>query len=103
MAGSAAHPVRDAARITPPVDPGGIDSQRAAIRVSLDAGFRLAKLRSLHHAVQVSDKDRRYAVQLMEQAVPTDRDFELVWSADLGTAAGAAVFTEQVGGEPVRP
>src|SRR5262245_13631127 len=83
-------PVPDAARISPPIDPGGADSQRASIRVSLDAGFRLAKLRSLHHAVQVSDKDSRYAVQLVEEMVPTDRDFELVWSADVGMTSGAA-------------
>jgi Ca-activated chloride channel family protein len=92
-------PVPDAARISPPVDPGGTDSQRASIRVSLDAGFRLANLRSVHHAVQVSDQARRYAVQLVEETIPTDRDFELVWSADVGEAAGAAVFTEQIGGE----
>ena len=94
-----ARAVPDAARISPPVDPGGTDSQRASIRVSVDAGFRLAKLRSLHHAVQVSDKDSRYALQLVEEAVPTDRDFELVWSADIGMTSGAALFTEQVDGE----
>jgi Ca-activated chloride channel family protein len=97
--GKPASPVPDAGRITPPIDPGGADSQRASIRVSLDAGFRLGKLRSLHHAIQVSDKERRYAVQLVAETVPADRDFELVWSADLGTAAGAAVFTEEVEGE----
>ncbi|HJS22361.1 MAG TPA: marine proteobacterial sortase target protein [Steroidobacteraceae bacterium] len=91
--------VPDAARVAAPVHPGGADSQRASIRVSLDAGFRLAKLRSLHHPVQVSDQGRRYAVQLVEEAIPADRDFELVWSADLGATAGAAVFTEQIGRE----
>ncbi len=95
----AAPSVPDAHRISPPTDAGGPDSQRASIRVSLDAGFRLAKLRSLHHAVQMSDAKGRYSVQLVEETVPADRDFELVWSADLGSAAGAAVFTEQVGAD----
>jgi Ca-activated chloride channel family protein len=91
--------VADADRISPPVDPGSADSQSVSIRVSLDAGFRLARLRSLHHAVQMSEKERRYSVQLVEETIPADRDFELVWSADLGLAAGAAVFTEQVGSD----
>ena len=91
--------VPDADRISPPVDPGSPDSQCVSIHVSVDAGFRLATLRSLHHAVQMGEKERRYSVQLVEETVPSDRDFELVWSADLGTAAGAAVFTEQIGSE----
>ncbi len=97
--GVAGAAVSDADRMSPPINPGGPDSQRASIRVSLDAGFRLATLRSLHHAVQVSDAGRRYAAQLVEEFVPADRDFELVWSADLGSTAGAAVFTEQVGAD----
>lgn len=89
----------DVERISPPIDPGSADSQHASIQVALDAGFRLANLRSLHHAVQVTDRQRLYAVQLVEDIVPADRDFQLVWSAEMGSAAGAAVFTEQIGAD----
>lgn len=88
----------DAARITPPVDPGSSQWQRASIRVSVDPGFRLAALRSLHHAVRVTEGNQ-YAVQLIAETVPADRDFELVWSPELGSAPGAAAFTETVGGD----
>jgi Ca-activated chloride channel family protein len=88
---------QDAERVTPPVDPGRSASQRVAIHIRVDAGFRLASLRSLNHAVQVSESQSSYEVQLVEREVPADRDFELVWSPDVGTAAGAALFTEQVG------
>jgi len=89
----------DGARITPPIDPGGVDSQRVSIHVSVDAGFRLATLRSLHHPTRVSESQAIYRIELVEREVPADRDFELVWSPDVGAAAGAALFTEQVGAE----
>lgn len=98
-AGRLASAVSDAARISPPIDPGGAGSQRVSIRVAIDAGFRLARLRSLHHAVEVSDEGRVYAVRLAADHVPADRDFELVWSADLGSSTGAALFTEQLGAD----
>ena len=85
--------------MTPPVDPGSADSQRVSIQVSVDTGFRLATLRSLHHAVQVSESQSIYRVELVEREVPADLDFELVWSPDVGAAAGAALFTEQVGAD----
>jgi Ca-activated chloride channel family protein len=91
--------VPDATQITPPIDPGGPRSQRASIRVTVDAGFRLATLRSVHHAVQVSERERSYAVQSIAASVPADRDFELVWSPDLGSAPGAAAFTESSGAD----
>ena len=89
----------EAARVTPPVDPGSAHSQRVSIRIAVDAGFGLAALRSLHHAVQVSESHSIYRVELVEHEVPADRDFELVWSPDVGAATGAALFTEQVGAE----
>jgi Ca-activated chloride channel family protein len=47
----------------------------------------------------MNDRNDRYSVQLVENTVPADRDFELAWSADLGSAAGAAVFTERIGAD----
>ena len=49
--------------------------------------------------MHVSEGQPAYEVRLVEQEVPADRDFELVWSPDVGIAAGAALFTEQVGAE----
>lgn len=91
--------VLDAARVSPPVDPGGPQSQRASIRVSVDAGFPLASLRSLHHVAQVTESEHQYTAQLSGETVPADRDFELVWSPQLGTAPAAAAFTETVGSD----
>jgi len=92
-------PPLDAERVAPPVDPGSSVSQRVTIHISVDTGFRLASLRSLHHAVQVTESQSSYEVQLVEREVPADRDFELAWSPDVGTATGAALFTEQVGAD----
>jgi Ca-activated chloride channel family protein len=91
--------VADAANITPPIEPGGPRSQRASIRVLVDSGFQLAALRSIHHAVQVSERERQYSVQLAEETVPADRDFELIWSPGLGTAPDAAAFIETIAGD----
>ncbi len=98
-----AHPdgdsVPDADRITPPVDPGTPASQRASISVALDAGVRLIALGSLYHPVVTAESAGAYHVTLKDGMVPADRDFELVWSPDVGTAPAAAIFTERLGAE----
>jgi Ca-activated chloride channel family protein len=89
--------VPDAARVTPPVmhpDHGFVNPVTLAI--DLHPGFPLAKIDSPYHDIDVVETaDGRYGIQLAEGKVPANRDFELVWTPDIGAAPGAAVFAEQ--------
>jgi Ca-activated chloride channel family protein len=91
--------VPDASRITPLVAHPSLGKLNpVTLSVALDAGFPLAKLESRYHAVTIDESaDHRYTVTL-DGAVPADRDFELVWTPDVGRAPGAAVFVERGGG-----
>ncbi|MET0346301.1 MAG: marine proteobacterial sortase target protein [Casimicrobiaceae bacterium] len=89
--------VPDADRITPPVVvPGAGAINPVSLDIDLDAGFPLAKLTSPYHAVRIEDRgDNRFHVTLADGVVPAARDFELVWTPDVGSAPGAALLTEQ--------
>jgi Ca-activated chloride channel family protein len=63
--------------------------------ITLNAGFPLAEVLSTYHPVDVvAGADNRYHVMLANDAVPADRDFELVWSPQVGAAPAAALLTE---------
>ncbi|MEP6679691.1 MAG: marine proteobacterial sortase target protein [Betaproteobacteria bacterium] len=89
--------VPDARRITPPVVvPGTGAVNPVSIDIELDAGFPLARLTSPYHAVRIEARpDHRFHVTLADGVVPASRDFELVWTPDVGSAPAAALFTEQ--------
>ncbi len=91
-------PVPDADRITPPVlhpDLGKINPVR--LTVTLDAGFPLAEITSPYHPVTVEREDgHRHVVRLRDGPVPADRDFELVWTPDVGEVPGVALFRESL-------
>ncbi len=93
--------VPDAERIAAPVlhpDRGKINPVR--LSVTIDAGFPLAGIESPYHAITVSQPgDTRYLARLSTGNVPADRDFELVWTPDVGAAPDAGLFGETVGGE----
>ncbi|MFP6729568.1 MAG: marine proteobacterial sortase target protein [Alphaproteobacteria bacterium] len=93
--------VPDASRITPPVlhpDQGNINPVR--LTVTLDAGFPLATINSSYHLIDVDQSEEgHYIVTLADGAVPADRDFELVWTPDVGATPSASLFTEIIGGE----
>ena len=93
--------VPGADRITSPVlhpDRGKINPVR--LSVTIDAGFPLAAINSPYHAVTVTEQDDGIAtVTLSEGAVPADRDFELVWTPNIGAAPAAGLFSETVGDE----
>lgn len=93
--------VPDAARITPPVaKPGAAPRNPVTLNIDLDAGFPLAQLTSSYHKIDVEKQgNHRYHIKLNENAVPANKDFELVWAPDTGTAPQAALFTEQRGGK----
>jgi len=93
--------VPDAERITPPYVPareGPLNP--VTISIDLHAGFPLAKLVSSYHTVDVEElPGHRYRLNLAAGQVPTTRDFELVWTPDVGAAPAAALFTETRGGK----
>jgi Ca-activated chloride channel family protein len=66
--------------------------------IDLNAGFALSKLASTYHPVNVEERGgHRYRLTLLDGPVPAERDFELVWTPDVGSAPGAALFTETKG------
>ncbi len=66
------------------------------LHVSLDAGVPLSKLDSSYHAIDIKQTDtHRYSIVLAADKVFADRDFELVWTPELGHQPQTAVFTEQ--------
>ena len=93
--------VLDADRITPPV----VDRQDGyvnpvAITIDLNAGFALSKLSSSYHPIRIEEQPgHRFRLTLAEGPVPAARDFELVWTPDVGSAPGTALFTETKGGK----
>jgi Ca-activated chloride channel family protein len=93
--------VPDAARITPPVPkPDGKLLNPVKLSIELDAGFHLSQIASSYHKVDISeDLEHRYHIALSEKQVPANKDFELVWTPDTGSAPQAALFTETREGE----
>ena len=65
------------------------------LAVDLNPGFALARLESPTHAITVGETaDGRHRVELASAVVAASRDFELAWAPDVGSAPGAALFTE---------
>ena len=95
-----ANQVPDAQRIASPVlrpEQGKINPVK--LTVTLDAGFPLTAIDSPYHAIDVEEReDGRTVVSLAEGAVPADRDFELLWTPEVGAAPGAGLFAETVAG-----
>ncbi len=95
-------PVPDRARIEPPVlhpDAGPVN--RAALSVDIDAGFPIGEIKSSYHKIAVDRPEPAQArLTLADEAVPANRDFELIWSPKAGLAPSAALFKEVVDGEP---
>jgi Ca-activated chloride channel family protein len=93
--------VTDADRITPPFVsvPDGYENP-VSITIDLNAGFPLANVASSYHAIDVDERPgNRYRIVLADGQVPAARDFEMVWTPDVGTTPGAALFTETLGGK----
>ena len=93
--------VPDASRITPPVlHPGEGVINPVTLKIELDAGFPLARIESLSHAIAVEDDGaEKLNIGFINGSEPADRDFVLAWSPHIGDAPRAALFTEERGGE----
>ena len=89
-----------ASRITPPIHPpedGAINL--VGLSLSLNPGVPLAKVESpFHPIITIQDQDGGYQIGLREDAVPADRDFQLIWHPAPRTEPMATVFTEQKDG-----
>ena len=92
--------VPDASRITPPIqspEDGAINP--LSLSLSLNPGVPLAKVESpFHPIITIQDQDGGYQIGLRKDAVPADRDFQLIWHPAPRIEPTATVFTEQKDG-----
>jgi len=92
--------VPDASRITPPIqspEDGAINP--LSLSLSLNPGVPLAKVESpFHPIITIQDQDGGYQISLRKDAVPADRDFQLIWHPAPRIEPTATVFTEQKDG-----
>lgn len=70
-----------------------------SLSVDLDAGLPLAGIDSPTHAIDARPTGARWAVELAEQVVLAERDFELRWTPEPSSLPRSALFTETVAGE----
>ena len=93
--------VPDASRITPPVQaPRRGSINPLSLSLTFHPGVPVSKLESLYHPiVVVTDGDGQFQISLKEDAVPADRDFQLVWEPAAQTEPLATIVTEQTNGE----
>tara|TARA_R110001606_G_scaffold346892_2_gene495874 strand:- start:15383 stop:17524 length:2142 start_codon:yes stop_codon:yes gene_type:complete len=92
--------VPDASHITPPVTLShNANNNPVNIKVSLEAGFPLAKVESRYHEIeQVTLADDNRLITL-SNAVAADRDFEIVWQEKASQSPQAALFKQQLNGQ----
>lgn len=92
--------VPDGSRITPPVHPPGKGAiNHLSLSLTLNPGFPLAKVESpFHPIISLQDQNGGYQISLREDAVPADRDFQLVWHPASRPEPLATIFTEQKDG-----
>ena len=93
--------VADASRITPPEQaPGHGSINPLSLSLTLNPGFPVAKVESpFHPIIAILDAAGGYQISLRADAVPADRDFQLIWHPAPRTEPMASVFTEQKDGE----
>ena len=91
--------VTDASLISPPMVTAS-RGHRATLSVDLDAGTPLDTITSRYHAVDVSEANGRYMIELASQTVPLDHDFELTWKPSAAATPAALLFRETIHDEP---
>jgi Ca-activated chloride channel homolog len=93
--------VPDASRITPPVQaPSRGLLNPLSLSLTLHPGFPVSKVESSYHPIiVVPDADGGFQISLKADAVPGDRDFQLIWYPAPRTEPLATIFTEQKNGE----
>ena len=93
--------VSDASRITPPVQaPGHGSINPVSLSLILNPGIPIAKIESPYHPIiTIPDPDGGFQISIKEDAVPADRDFQLIWHPAPHREPLATVFIEQKNGE----
>jgi Ca-activated chloride channel homolog len=70
--------------------------QNAQIEVELQPGFSIGTLRSVNHPAVINVISSGRRISLQGSTVPTDRDFELVWTPAVVPDTEAAAFAERL-------
>ena len=84
--------------VAPPDSTMNLSLPHVSLSVDLQPGYSLRGIRSPHHRLsQETLGAAQYRLALDQRDVPADRDFELVWQPDLGSAPAATVLTEKRG------
>ncbi|MGZ8831048.1 MAG: marine proteobacterial sortase target protein [Thermoanaerobaculia bacterium] len=87
--------VAHASRVTPPVNlPGEQRQNHLRLSVDLDSGVSLSRVESPYFKTDATTLSPSHYLLSLTDA-PADRDFELVWRPDLGSAPQSALFTEK--------
>ena len=87
--------VPDASRVTPPVNlPGDQRQNHLRLTVDLDSGVSLSRVESPYFKTDATTLSPSHYLLSLTDA-PADRDFELVWRPDLGSAPQSALFAEK--------
>jgi Ca-activated chloride channel family protein len=81
--------------VTPESVTAGVQS--AQIEVELMPGFALGSVRSVNHPALIDETSSGRRVTLRGDAIPADRDFELVWTPAVVPDTEAAAFAERSG------
>ncbi|MBA5862202.1 MAG: marine proteobacterial sortase target protein [Nitrospira sp. CR1.1] len=93
--------VPDASRMTPPVQsPAHGSMNPVSLSLTLHPGFPIDKVESpFHPIITIPDAEGGFHISLRADAVPGDRDFQLIWHPAPRSGPIATVFTEQKNGE----
>ena len=83
----------------PDYEPAGSGANPVAIGVVIDLGVPLGKVTSSYHGAWIEkESGTRTVLYLQKEQEEADRDFELVWAPQAGSAPQAAAFTESRNG-----
>jgi len=93
--------VPDADRITPPVrHPKHGKVNPVSLHVSLKPGFPIEWIKSATHKIKITDnEDGGKTITFDKQAVFAEKDLVISWLPKTGSAPGAGLFTETIGGK----
>ena len=102
--------IADSERMSPPfIANDTLDDQGHAshaivnpvsINVELNTGFPINQIISPYHTIHtIRQAQGKASIQLAQQSVAANRDFDLVWTVDSGYAPRAALFNEEQGGK----
>ncbi len=85
----------DVSFLQPPLLPPSVKGNPVSIELNLNAGFEVAEVASRTHEVVVESlSDHTFHARLLDELVPTDRDFEISWWPTPGVMPQTSISTE---------